>query len=163
MSIGLPRTPDGCPPRTPPEVEPDSYEIDIGSAGDDQFLGWGWHRQESIFDVTIRWIGEYPQTQLFVDLPPGDYEVTVSAQAFWEPRELRLLANSVPIGDPVQVMPDSLQQFTFALPASLVGDGKHITITLDYDNVIVPEDVEQSEDGRPLAVSVDRLHFRRLQ
>ena len=154
--------PDGCPPRMPPEVDPGSYEIDIGSAGDERFLGWGWHRQESVFDVTIRWLGEYPQTQVFVDLPPGDYEVTLSAQAFWEPRELSILASDVPIGAPVQVMPDSLQQFTFALPADLVGDGKHVTLTLDYDNVVVPEDVGQSADGRPLALSVDRIRFRQV-
>jgi hypothetical protein len=108
----------------------------------------------------MRWVGEYPQTQVYVDLPPGAYDITLSAQAFWEPRELRLSANDTPLGDPVTVQTDSLQQFTFDLPAGQVGDGQHLTLTLDYDDVVVPEEVGQSADGRPLAISVDRIVFR---
>lgn len=152
--------PAGCPPRTPPEVAPGTYEIDIGSPGDERFIGWGWHRQENVFDVTIRWTGQYPQTQLYVDLPPASYEITLSAQAFWEARQMRLLANGIPLGNPVQVETDNLQLFTFDLPAEVVGNGKHVNITLDYDGVVVPKDVGQSADGRPLAISVDRIRFR---
>ena len=154
--------PDGCPPRTPPEIEPAIYEIDIGTPGDERFIGWGWHRQEHVFDVTMRWMGQYTQTQIYVDLPPGAYEITLSAQAFWEPRQLRLLANDTPLGEAVQVQTDNLQLFTFDLPGDITGDGKHLTLTLDYDDVIVPDDVGQSADGRPLAISVDRIRFRQI-
>jgi hypothetical protein len=154
--------PDGCPPRTPPETQPGVLEIDTGTPGDERFLGWGWHRQESIFDTTIRWTGEYPQARVYVDLTPGAYEVTLSAQAFWEPRVLRVLANDSLLGSSVEVQTESLQLFTFDLPAEVVGDGKHVTISLDYDDVVVPDDVGQSADERPLAISVDFIRFRRI-
>jgi len=122
-------------------------------------------------DTTWRWTGEYPQTKLYVDLPAGEYQVTVSAQAFWEPRQIRLLANDVPLSvvvasgstvdTPTIVQPNSLQQFTFKLPADVVGQGKHLTLTLDYDAVIVPKDVGQSEDPRKLAVAVDWVEFHK--
>ncbi|MEP6985218.1 MAG: hypothetical protein ABI970_06460, partial [Chloroflexota bacterium] len=164
--------PDGCPPRTPPQTETGAYRIDVGSSGDERFIGWGWHWPELVgADTTWRWTGEYPQTKLYVDLPAGGYQVSLSAQAFWEPRKIRLLVNDVPLSlvsttdtssnTQATVKPDSLQTFTFALPANLVGEGKHLTLTLDYDAVVVPKDVGQSDDPRKLAVAVDWVEFRK--
>jgi hypothetical protein len=152
--------PDGCPARTPPETEPGVYTVDIGASGDERYIGWGWHWPEIIGGgTTWRWTGEYPETRLYVDLPPGQYEVSLAAQAFWEARELRVLANDVLLGDPVRVATDSLQTFTFTLPAEVVGQAKHLTLTLAYDSVIVPKDVGQSDDPRKLAVAVDWVKF----
>ncbi len=165
--------PDGCPTRTPPQTEAGAYRIDIGSSGDERFIGWGWHWPELVGgDTTWRWIGEYPQTKLYVDLPPGDYRVSLTAQAFGEPRQIRLLVNDVPLsfvsttGESSPdaqntVPPDSLHQFTFDLPANLVGQGRHLTLTLDYDAVVVPKDIGQSDDPRKLAVAVDWVEFQK--
>jgi hypothetical protein len=155
--------PDGCSGRVPPEVAPGEYEIDIGTPGDERYTGWGWHWPESVFDVTLRWTGAYPQTQFYADLPPGDYTVTISTQAFFEPRAVQLHVNDVLLGDPVNVEQDVLQNMTFNLPADLVGNGKHLTFTLDYDAVVVPVGVGQSADERALAIAVDRIRFERKQ
>ncbi|MEO8393200.1 MAG: hypothetical protein ABI700_09425, partial [Chloroflexota bacterium] len=151
--------PDGCPPRTPLETASGVYTIDIGSPGDEAYIGWGWHYQEQVSGLTLRWAGEYPQTQVYVDLPPDDYTVTLSAQAFHEARQLRLLVNDVPLGDPVTVSVDSLHEYQFTLPASVLGAGKHAKLTLDYDAVIAPADVGQGADTRKLAVAVDWIRF----
>jgi hypothetical protein len=144
--------------------------MDIGSSGDERFIGWGWHWPELVgADTTWRWTGEYPQTKLYIDLPPAAYQVTLTAQAFWQPRQIRLLVNDVPLAlvsagssnNQATVMPDTLQQFTFALPADLVGEGKHLTLTLDYDAVVVPKDVGQGTDPRKLAVAVDWVEFQK--
>jgi hypothetical protein len=165
--------PDGCPPRTPSQTETGSYRIDIGSRGDERFIGWGWHWPELVgANTTWRWTGEYPQTKLYVDLPPGAYQLSLAAQAFWQPRQIRLLVNDVPLSvvsttgespsnTQATVMPDSLQQFTFTLPSHFVAEGKHLTLTLDYDAVIVPKDVGQSDDPRKLSVAVDWVEFRK--
>lgn len=159
--------PDGCPSRTPPQTESGAYRVDVGSSGDERFIGWGWHWPELVgADTTWRWTGEYPQTKLYVDLLPGAYQVSLAAQSFWEPREIRLLVNDVPLQlvssskDSASVLTDSLQTFTFNLPSELVGEGKQLTLVLDYDSVIVPKEVGQSDDPRKLAVAVDWVEFK---
>ncbi len=168
--------PDGCPLRTPAETEPGVYAIDIGTAGDERFIGWGWHWPEIVGgSVTWRWTGQYPQTQLYVDLPPAAYTVTLSAQAFYQPRQLRLLANGaalVPMTLPVDadcsltdcsvlVQPDGLQVVSFRLPAALVGDGRHLNLTLDYDGTVEPAQIALNGDPRRLALAVDWMAFSR--
>jgi hypothetical protein len=154
--------PDGCAPRTPPQDADGAFVVDIGSPDDLRYIGWGWHRPEAIFDVTLRWAGEYPQADVYVDLPPGGYALTVTAQAFWEQRELRLLVNDQPVGEPANVIVDGLQDFIFDIPADLIGDGGHVRVSLVYDAVLVPVEIGQSEDERRLSVAVDRLRFRPL-
>lgn len=155
--------PDGCPPRTPPEIEPDTYQIDFGSAGDERFIGWGWHWQEAVSGLTLRWTGEYPQTELYADLPPGDYEVTISAQAFWEERNLDLLVNGQP-AEPLgstSVPVEGLISLSYRVPVDLIGDSEHITFTLAYDATVIPAEVGQSADPRKLAIAVDWIRFTR--
>jgi hypothetical protein len=154
--------PDGCGLRRPAETAPGVYTVDLGKEGDEAFIGWGWHRQEDIGPVNWRWAGEYPEARLFVDLPPGDYTVEVTAQAFWEARTLRLSMNGADFAPgSVHVQPDALQVFTFALPAEVVGEGQHLELVLTYDAVTVPAEVGQSADPRRLAVAVERVVFRR--
>jgi hypothetical protein len=151
--------PDGCPPRLPPQTTNGAYQIDIGTTGDERFIGWGWHRPESIFDITLRWAGEYPQTQVYLDLPTGGYELTFTAQAFWENRTVQVLVNGVPLGAPLTITTDALREYTVSIPAEVIGDGQHITLTLVYDAVVVPAEVGQSADPRRLALAVDWLRF----
>ncbi|MEZ4670875.1 MAG: hypothetical protein R3E39_23475 [Anaerolineae bacterium] len=161
--------PDGCPARTPPETEAGVYTIDIGAADDERYIGWGWHWPEPVGDLNWRWTGEYPQTKLYVDLPPGAYTVSIAAQAFWEARQVRLLVNGDVLTCAVEgcsadnsytVQPDNLQNLTFTLPAEVVGEGQHLALELDYDAVVVPSEVGQSADPRKLAVAVDRVEFQ---
>jgi len=84
-------------------------------------------------------------------------------QAFWEGRQVRLLVNEVPLGEMQPVAPDNLQTLTFALPAEVVGDGQHLTLTLDYDGWIVPAEVGQSADPRKLAIAVDWVRFQQMR
>jgi hypothetical protein len=149
-----------CPPRTPPQVESGVYQIDLGSSGDERYIGWGWHWPEDV-GVTWRWAGEYPQALVYVDLPPGDYAVTLAAQAFHEVRMLTVMAGDTILGNPVTVQAGSLQTFTFTLPASLMGEGRHLALTLAYDAVVVPDEIGQSADPRRLSVAVDWLRFER--
>ncbi len=157
--------PDGCPARTPPETSSGVYTLDIGSPGDEAYLGWGWHYPEDISGLTLRWAGilpqESPQTQVYVDLPPDAYTVTLSAQAFWEPRQLSVLINNILVADSVTVPVNSLHDFTFSVPADVIGNGKHVVLTLAYDAAIAPADVEPSDDTRQLAVAVATIRFAR--
>lgn len=158
--------PDGCPTRTPPQTETGVYRVDIGSSGDERFIGWGWHWPEQVGgDTTWRWTGEYPQTKLYVDLPAGAYQLSLAAQAFAEARQLSVKVNDtalqlvLPATGTVQ--PDTLQTLTFDLPAAVVGQGKQLTLSIEYDAVVVPQEIGQSADPRKLAVAVDWLEFRR--
>ncbi len=157
--------PDGCPPRTPPETSPGVYTLDVGSPGDEAYLGWGWYYPEDISGVTLRWAGALPQemptTQVYVDLPPDAYTVTLSAQAFWETRHLSILVNDSLVAESLVVPVNSLHDFTFSIPASAIGDGKQVKLTLDYDATIAPADVEPSSDTRQLAVAIDAIRFAR--
>jgi hypothetical protein len=136
--------------------------MDIGSPGDEGFIGWGWHYAEPVGGLTLRWAGAYPQTLVYVDLPPGTYTVELTAQAYWQPRQLRLLVNDAPMGDPVTISVDTLNEYTFSIPASVIGGGKGVTLTLDYDAVAIPAEVDQSADTRKLAVSVDWIRFTQV-
>lgn len=151
--------PDGCPARVPPQDQAGAYVIDIGAADDVRYIGWGWHQAEDIAGITWRWTGEYPQTQLYFDLPPGAYDLTLRAQAFYEPRHLRLLLNDQPVGEPVMVAVEPLADYRFHIPAALVGDGQHLRLTLDYDATVVPAQIGQGSDTRRLAVTVDTVTF----
>lgn len=153
--------PDGCAPRAPLPIEPDTYLIDVGSAGDQAYIGWGYHWAEAVSGITLRWTGEYPQTDTYVDLPPGEYELGVNMQAFWEDRRVALRVNGVEIGAPVIVGTGGLSEYTWQVPADVIGSGQHVRITLTYDDVIVPRDVGQSGDPRRLAIAIDYLRLRR--
>jgi hypothetical protein len=154
--------PDGCAPRTPPESEPGVYTIDIGASGDEAYLGWGWHAQENVAGLTLRWAGDQPQAVLYVDLPPGAYRVVVAMQAFSEPRRVHLLVNDTLLAGEVTVSERSLQPYTLDLPAGVLGDGDHVTVTLAYDSWLVPAEIGQSADQRRLSVAVDWIQFERV-
>jgi hypothetical protein len=160
--------PDGCDNRIPPELEPGVYQIDIGTPGDERYLGWGYHWPEDVAGVTLRWTGaavaaDPPEARLttdtFIDLPPGEYDLTVSMQAFWEARQISLEVNGLPVGETVQVGTGGLGEYTWRIPADAIGSGSHVRVTLRYDAVTVPVEVGQSADQRRLAVAVDWLRF----
>ncbi len=146
--------PDGCPPRTPPQMAPGTYQIDVGSSGDQPYLGWGWHWQEEIVPgLTARWTGLLPQADVFAELPPGEYSITLAVQSYLSSRTLRLRANGVPLCD-VAVGAASLETVTCSIPAELTADGAFLTLTLGYD-------VAGPVADRALALLVDWVRFTR--
>ncbi len=155
--------PDGCDLRTPPETAPGNYRIEVGASGDERYLGWGWHWAEDVAGLSLRWTGDQPRARVYVDLPPGDYEVAISMQAFAEPRQVDLLINGDPLGAEIEVGEDGLGVYIFTIPADRLGTGEHITIALSYDATLIPAEIGQSADQRPLAVMVDWIEFRRVE
>lgn len=151
--------PDGCPPRIPPQNSAGAYVIDIGAPNDVRYVGWGWHYAENVSGITLRWTGQYPQTQLYFDLPPGGYDLTITTQAYHQPRQLQILINDQPVGDPVTVAVEPLQPYTFHIPADVIGDGQHLKLTLAYDGTLVPAEIGQGSDQRKLAIAVDSVVF----
>jgi hypothetical protein len=151
--------PDGCSARIPPQNDAGDYVIDIGSPDDVRYVGWGWHYAEPVGGLSLRWTGEYPQTQVYLDLPPGVYDLTITAQAFYEPRQLRVLVNDVEVGE-ATVAVEPLQAYTFTIPADVIADEQHLKLTLDYDATVIPADVGFGSDPRRLAIAVDTITFR---
>jgi hypothetical protein len=154
--------PGGCPGRIPPETASGVYEIDVGSPGDERYLGWGYHWSETVSGLTLRWTGEYPYVDTYVDLPPDSYDLNVTLQAFWETRGVELIVNGTPVGGWVSVGTGALVDYHWRIPASAIGDGQHVQLRLIPDATIVPADVGQSADPRRLAVAIDRMRFTRL-
>ncbi|MBE2268082.1 MAG: hypothetical protein IAE80_07595 [Anaerolinea sp.] len=152
--------PGGCPDRQPTvDSGARTYWIDLGSPGDERYIGWGYHPAETIAGVTWRWTGEYPQTDTYFDLPPRGYSLSITMQAFHEPRLVTLLLNDVPLGDPVTVAPDTLGTYLWDVPAEVVGSGQHLKLTLVYDGVTIPAEIGMGSDQRRLAVAIDRIMF----
>lgn len=154
--------PDGCPPRTPPEVEPGIYQIDIGSADDARFIGWGWHYVEQVSGLSVRWTGEYPTTKFYVDLPPGAYQLSLSVQAFNRDRELEIRLNDRGVGK-ATVSPDGLSTVNFELSAEAIGNGQDLTFELVYDGTDSAKALGISDNDRPLALMLDWVKFSQNQ
>ncbi len=151
--------PLGCPTRTPPESRSGVFRLELGDVADRGYLGEGWHWPEQVFGTSWRWAGAAPQATFYVDLPPGAYTLTVRAQAFAEPRQLRVLVNGQAVGETVTVPVEPLTEFTFPVPAALIGDGRHVTVTLAYDKALIPREIGHSADPRPLSIAVDHVTF----
>jgi hypothetical protein len=154
--------PAGCPARTPAERAPGIYRLEIGVEDDVRYIGWGWHEPEVVAGLNLRWMGQYAQTDVYIDLPPGSYSLQASLQAFHEARRVRLLVNDQAVGKTVRVTPDNLSAYTFTIPAESIGDGRHIKISFSYDATITPESLGMGADTRPLAISADWLQFERI-
>jgi hypothetical protein len=150
--------PDGCPPRTPPDLV-----IDIGGADDVRYLGWGWHPAEPVGGTRWRWTGQplFGQTdaRLYLDLPRADYALTLSAQSFHEPRALQVRVNHLILAETAQVQPNWLAEYAFTLPAEAIPEDGRVEIALIYDAAPSPAEVGFSQDARPLAVAVDWLRL----
>lgn len=151
--------PDGCAPRTASSDDGRSYVIDLGVAADVFALGEGWHTAETVSGVTWRWMGATGDTAvLYADLPPGGYDLSLSAQAFHVPRPLRVSINDMMVGE-VSVAADELAEYSFSLPAEALGDGRHVRIALHTDDALSPAEIGQGDDARPLSIAVDAVRL----
>lgn len=155
--------PSGCPPRTPSQTPDGAYVIDIGAPEDVRYLGQGWHAPETVAGVTLRWAGAASQADLYLDLPPDPYRVTISAQSYTETRTVRLLVNGVETGEPLTIAPDALNAYTVDMPQAALGDGRHVRLTLAYDAALSPSAISESADSRLLALAVERLTLQPIR
>jgi hypothetical protein len=152
--------PDGCPPRTPPETAPGDYTLDIGAPDDVRYLGLGWHWPEAVGGLSARWTGQYPDAKLYVDLPPGDYRLSLRTQAFHRDRNLKVFVNGQSVGEQ-RVRKDDLTTLDYRIPAALLDDGRPVTIRLAYDGTDTPKALSLADSDRPLALMVDWVRFKR--
>jgi hypothetical protein len=165
--------PEGCAPRIPDEVQPGIYEIDIGSSADQRFIGWGWHWRESVGGMQWRWMGEYPRlggdtipvggflhSDLYLELPNGEYTLLIEAQAFASRRTLNVLIDGSLIGT-ASVEPGTLQEIRFTIPDRLAASGHIMQMRFTYDDVARPADIDGGSDGRRLSVAINRIRFER--
>ncbi|MCE7946546.1 MAG: hypothetical protein DYG88_03855 [Chloroflexi bacterium CFX4] len=145
---------DGCPQRVPP-----NGVIDLGAAEDVRFIGRGWHYAETIAGITARWTGAEAGARLYLRLPEQRaYQITLSAQAFGQARQLSLFANGVPL-EAVSVQPDELAEYTFRLPPeALPFEDGYLELALAYD--LGGQDAAL---GRTLGVLVDWLRLTPLE
>jgi hypothetical protein len=153
--------PKGCPPRTPPEIEPGVYRIPLGQAGDEGFIGQGWFWQENVGGTPARWAGGRPDAVLYASLPPGgDYAFTLRGVAFHAPRTVTVTVNATALG-PFVVNPGEWSEHTLLIPANLVDDvAGSLVVSLSVDSLDSPADLGLSSDPRPLAVAYDWVEFR---
>jgi hypothetical protein len=145
---------DGCPQRVPHDGV-----IDLGAAEDVRFIGRGWHYAENIAGITARWTGAEPTAWLYLRVPERrDYQITISAQAFGQVRQLSVQANGVSLGA-VAVQPEGLAEYTFTLPAeALTFEDGSLELALRYDL-----DGQDAAIGRTLGVLVDWLRLTALE
>ncbi len=147
--------PAGCPPRTPPEVEPGIYRVDIGGPADETYTGWGWYWREDFGGLTARWTGEPPTpATLYVDLPPGAYTLAFSAQSFQRAKTVTIRLDDTVVGA-AALGPAALAEYTVDLPAALVGEGVHLSLTFETATTAAP-------GGRDLGLMIDWIEFRRM-
>jgi len=167
--------PDGCPSRTAPEIAPGVFEVDLGSSGDERFIGWGWHRQEDVGATRWRWAGNYPrigddvvpeggylQADLWLELPPADYGMTLLAQAFQQTRNVEIEVNGFVLGDSVMIETDVLSEYRFELSADAIGDDGAVHMIIRYDGAITPQEAGVGGDTRRLAIAVDSVRFEQV-
>lgn len=146
--------PAGCPLIIPPEIAPDTYQIDIGTTDDQRYIGPGWHWRESFGGLTARWTGAGgAQPTLYLDLPPGAYTVTVTAQAFQQAQELTLRVNGEVV-ETVTITPETLADYTLTIPAAVIGEGVNLAVELDHGP---PTEVAPGQ--RQLGLLVDGIVF----
>ncbi|MBK8022708.1 MAG: hypothetical protein IPK19_15055 [Chloroflexi bacterium] len=138
-----------------------SIVINLGGDSEIPFLGPGWYYPEAIFDTTIRWAGAAETAAVFATLAPGAYSLTVTGQAFHEPRAVTLLIDGSPVGAPVTIAPDALRDYAFAF--ELEGESsaaERVNIALAFDDRLTPREAGLGEDDRTLAIMVDRIILR---
>ena len=155
-----------CAPRTPPQNAEGAYVIDIGAPTDAAYLGWGWHYAEDVAGLSVRWTGDWADlvfgienwrpgqhryADLVFDLPPGAYDMTLTAQALGEARTVTPILNGEPL-DSLVISAETLADYTIELPADLVTDGDNVTLRLACDDLV-------DAGPRRVALMIDRLTF----
>lgn len=163
--------PAGCESRIPNELQPGVYEIDMGSGDDRRFIGWGWHYAEPVGGIDWRWMGFMPQTAdsswmldpreavLIVELPPGEYRLSMLGQSYDVDRTLQIIINGLELGEPLIFTPEMLSEQES--DAFMVNSAEPIIIRLIASDTRSPSEAGQGDDSRQLSIAVDSIRFER--
>ena len=155
--------PKGCPPRTPPESAPGTYTLDLGTTGDEGFIGHGWYAHEDIGGVSARWAGGDQEALLYAHLPVdgSDYTLTVRVAALAEARTVKVVANGTWLGE-LTASPGDWSEQSITIPANVIGGvNGDLILSLSADGMISAADLGLSADARPLTLAYDWVRFTR--
>ncbi|MFP4322294.1 MAG: hypothetical protein ACLFTK_07565 [Anaerolineales bacterium] len=149
---------DACPPRWPANA---AQQIDIGTPGDERYLGAGFHGAEVIGGPRARWMGTAPSAELFIDFPdqpPAMLEINVLG--FAEPQSLTIWLDELELGTFVISPTAGYQTVQVPLPPDLPPQDGSRRLRLDYPPPQSPAARGLSPDARPLSLALDWVRFR---
>ena len=136
--------------------------IDIGTPGDERFLGGGWSAREGNAEHNFRWtVGR----SAFIALPTkaqAPYLVEFLADPFVYPdaprQSVQLLFNGRLVAE-IEIVPPT-RQYQIEVPREFVRDGFN-AVELRFSTAVSPASQGMSNDSRELAVRFDRIEFLR--
>ena len=136
--------------------------IDIGTPGDDRFLGGGWSAREGNAEYNFRWtVGR----SAFIALPTkaqAPYLVEFVAETFVFPdapgQSVQLLFNGRLVAE-TEIVPPT-RQYQIEVPREFVRSGFN-AVELRFATAVSPASQGMSNDSRKLAVRFDRIEFLR--
>ena len=150
LSPGLLLTPAPSGHATEVRVAMDHFE----SA---QYLGRGWSDGELSGDRTVRWSDGSASEIAFELVPgPGSYELLLTMLPYTAamPQSIAVTLNEEPLG---QLTPEEgWQQLSLLVPEQHLRQGSNL-LSLGYQRVARPRQVEGSSDDRDLAVMFDAI------
>jgi hypothetical protein len=148
-----------------------NVQIDVGSAGDAEFLGEGWADRERNLQMNFRWAVTRRSTIGVALMGPrylqpgqphelGDYLLRFRAEAFEypgsSPQTIEVRVNGVLL---TKVTMDSgTREYAFDVPRGVLRRSLN-AIAFDYGYARSPRDARISDDSRPLAVLFDYVHL----
>lgn len=136
--------------------------IDIGSPGDDRFLGGGWSSPEREGDTTFRWAVGTRAFVLVQFKASAPYTVEFTAAPFIYQNAATQSVEIVFNGEGVErvELGKGWQTYRVDVPASIVRSGLN-ALELRFATAVSPASQGMSEDARLLAVRFKRIHFLR--
>ena len=140
-----------------------NLEIDIGSAGDERYLGRGWAARERNPDMTFRWASAREAIVVVPVKESDDYRLELRAAPFTypdaPPQAVNLFVNGSLAGR-LEIGP-GMAWHTFEIPAALIGPNLN-QFAFRFAHAASPASVRISDDTRPLAVVFDTIRLTRL-
>jgi hypothetical protein len=132
--------------------------IDVGEEDDDQFLGRGWADRERAADLSFRWANAITSTLLVpLKTPAANYQLEIDWAPFAPPQVVHVEVNGAPVGS--ARLDGGFQLDRFELPRALLRPNLN-QLRFRYQHAQSPKSLGLSDDGRTLAVQVNRIRLR---
>lgn len=135
--------------------------IDVGSEGDEKFLGIGWSDRERLQSRTARWAVGRRATVLAKLKEADRYFIELTGAAFRYPgapaQIVRVFANNVLVGE-LEIR--ALGDYRVIAEKPAMRTGLNV-VRFEFDRATSPRSVGVSEDQRPLAVLFDEIRLLR--
>jgi hypothetical protein len=148
-----------------------NVRVDVGAAGDEEFLGRGWADRERNAEMSFRWaLGDASTVGVALMGPryiaPGepyalaDYVLRLRAAPFdypgAPPQTLAVDVNGLAAGE--MALAPGVREYTVAVPARLLRRSLN-GIRFRYGRATSPRSVKAGDDPRPLAVLFDEIRL----